>query len=121
MQYVHPETNQTVMKEKWCWNAVYADGRVLKQFDDAGVFHRIAEVDLNGLIEFRMVADNMQPIVMKYIPGTIIVHFYRNTRLAVGTNFESCVRLYCFGYKNPDGTGVLQAIYPDGSVRLLEG
>ena len=124
MKYTLSVTGQPVVEvalELWRWEVVYTNGRVLKQFGDDGTFHRIAEVSTVGLKEFRMVSDGVPPIVVPYIEGTKIVHFYRNTKLAVGTPQESCTRLYCFGYEQPDGVRVLQAIYPDGSVRPLEG
>lgn len=124
MDYIHTIPGQppvVVVLEKWRWEAVYDNGRVLKQFDDDGVFHRIAEVSTIGLKEFRMVTDGEQQVVQPYISGTKLIHFYRNTKLAVGTPNETNTRLYCFGYEQPDGTRIVQAIYPDGSVHSLEG
>jgi|WetSurMetagenome_2_1015567.scaffolds.fasta_scaffold00223_12 hypothetical protein len=110
---------EEVERELWCWEAVYTDGTLLKQFDDDGFFHQFGEIDQTRLSYFRMATGHSPPITMMFLPGMKLIHFYRNARLNVGMENEVSLRLYCFGYQLGDHK-VIMAIMPDYSVMLVD-
>lgn len=107
--YFNSETNKSerVAREIWRWEAIYADGTELKQFDDeTKKFHRFAEIDQSKLHVFKMVSDQLpQGFAMIFDPATMkLVHYYRNTVLRATQADEAKIRTYCFGYeKNING------------------
>jgi hypothetical protein len=108
-----------VTAEKWQWVAIYNDGTSLKQFDDAGFFHQFKEIDQSKLFVFRMVSGSFMyslifdPVIMK------LIHFYQNTTLNMGTDIESKIKVYCFGYEMNIGGKTykhISAIMPDNNL-----
>lgn len=88
-----------VEKEEWCWEAYYNDGTILKQFGD-GIFHQFREIDQRKLSIFKMVHNEKHPFTLLFNPDNMkLIHFYKNTRLNMGTDQESTTRTYCFGYE----------------------
>lgn len=86
--YIHKPTGDIVQYEKWRWEAYYLDGTVLKQFDklseEAGEFHKFAEIDQSQLRTFRMVNDDGRAVTILFDPfkarrGRVkLVHKYIN-------------------------------------------
>lgn len=101
--FQRPETGQveSVYKERWCWEAYYIDGSLLKQFDDSGFFHQFREIDQSKLLSFKMVNHESLPaFTLIFNPKTMkLIHFYRNIVLNVGTSEEKKIKIYCFGFE----------------------
>jgi len=101
--FQRPETGQVenVIKERWCWEAHYIDGSLLKQFDDNGIFHQFREIDQSKLLSFKMVNHERENVfTLVFNPKAMkLIHFYRNIVLNVGTNDEKKIKLYCFGFE----------------------
>lgn len=104
-----------VDKEKWCWEAIYVDNTILRQFEPAdGSFHQIAEINQHKLAIFQMVnTDDNRKISIAVPPGTDLIHYYTRLCLNVKTNQEEKITLYIFGYKRSD-IRTLITITPDG-------
>ena len=122
--FTRPETNQVekVEPERWCWEAIYEDGTVLKQFDTSdGNFHQLKEINQSQMAVFRMVNyDSGKFFDVKWHSARKLIHFYNNNVLDNGERF---VRLYCFGYQTQiNGTdhNVILVILPDDSVVITE-
>lgn len=105
--------DELVEKEAYCWEVVYTDGSILKQFDDLGVFHRFAEIDQSKLYAFKMVGEKTYTILFE--PGMKLIHYYDNYRLHVNTPQEVSFRVYCFGYQLGKSK-VITMIYPNEVV-----
>ena len=87
-------------KETWCWEAVYDDGTELKQFGDDGIFHQFKEIDQSKLHYFKMVHEEKPCYTLLFNPQKYkLIHFYKRTRLNMGTNNEIFFTVYCFGYE----------------------
>ena len=87
-------------KETWCWEAVYNDGTILKQFGDDGYFHQFKEIDQSKLHYFKMVHENKPCYTLLFNPEKMkLVHFYKTTRLNVGAENEAFITMYCFGWE----------------------
>lgn len=105
---------ESVEKEKWCWEAVYTDGTILKQFDDDGIFHQFEEIDQCRLFAFRM-TDDVITHTMLFEQGMKLIHFYREYRLNVGTQQFKAITLYVFGHEI-DGKKQLFVITDKGLI-----
>lgn len=109
MRWTYPFTGEVVEKEKWCWTAIYDDGK-LEQFDDLGVFHRVGEIDMKRLLAFRMstASERFEILVPK---GAKLIFRYENYVLDDG---KERFKVYCFGYENDEHK--VWCILPNGSV-----
>ncbi len=121
------ETGQveSVIKERWCWEAHYTDGSLLKQFDDNGIFHQFREIDQSKLLSFKMVnVENDKVFTLIFNPKSMkLIHFYRNIVLNVGTSEEKKIKLYCFGFEKKffgRTQKSLMAIMPSNEVIITE-
>jgi len=107
-KFFRQDLNQWVAaeEEEWQWEAYYEDSQVLKQFGDDGIFHQFAEIDQSKLTVFKMVSPHHpQTYSLEFFdPAMKLIHFYRNTVLNAGTQFETRTRLYCFGYEKKIGS-----------------
>lgn len=110
-----------VEPERWQWLAQYKDGKVLRQFDEQGVFHRFAEIDQKQLASFHMIHESGDhpPYFFSFPPGAKLIHFYRNKILNVGQENEVRVRLYCFGFE-VNQVKVLFVIMPDDQLVITD-
>lgn len=111
--------NEIVSPEIYGWEAMYNDNTSLKQFDDDGFFHQIAEVDQNKVVVFAVYklenpAVRFDLVVIPEIHQ--IFMFYRNTITKAGDS-ETRVRIPVFGLKTK-GTGetIYNYILPDGRL-----
>jgi len=116
---------EEVVPEKWQWEAHFFDGTVLKQFGDDGTFHQFKEIDQNKLMLFKMVSiEGRSPYTLFFDPQKMkLIHFYRRTRLNVGTPAEQRITLYCFGYEtNINGIvhKVIMAILPNDELIVTD-
>lgn len=119
--FCDPVTKDITMlaRERWSWEAIYTDGTYICQFDDRdGTFHQFREIQQDRLAAFCMVAINRPPIIMHWVPGRKLIHFYQNTRLHVGTPNEVFIRLYCFGYETGSDKMIV-VIMPDDQIRVV--
>jgi len=91
---------EEVIKEKWWWEAHYADSTALKQFDDkTGLFHQFKEIDQNKLINFKMMSEDKTCFTLLFEPEKMsLIHYYKNVRLNLGGSNETFIKVYCFGY-----------------------
>jgi hypothetical protein len=112
MRYIFDD--KQIEKESWCWEAHYADGSSLKQFDDDGYFHQFGEIDQSRLAVFKMVGTTTYSLPFK--EGMKLIHYYDNYILNDG---EARVRVYCFGYEK-DGSKVICSILPNGEMVIGE-
>ena len=110
--------------EKWAWHVIYKDGSELHQFEpDRGAdgklrFHQFQEIDLDNVMVFEMI--NTENPALRYSIDCSegigqIFHFYRRTRLHMGTDDEQHVTFYCFGYKVND-VSLYHFILPDNRI-----
>lgn len=113
---------ENVSPERWQWEAHYIDGTVLKQFDDAGIFHQFREIDQSRLSYFSMVSsivycdsDNKSPIILQWNPGYKLIHFYTNYKMFPLGGTEQSFRIYCFGYECQHNK-VIICIMPDDGI-----
>jgi hypothetical protein len=112
-------------KEVWCWIAIYFDGTELRQYDDRdSTFHQFKEIDQTKLHLFKMVHETKSPLTLVFNPERMkLIHFYRNTRLNIGTDQEQFLTSYCFGYEvNESGRTVksMLMLLPNGETVLTE-
>lgn len=119
-----PERVIEIPLEKWAWHVVYDDGSELHQFDrdeDADGkrwFHQFKEIDQSRVKFFEMV--NVENPKLRYsIDVTMdvgqVFHFYRRSRLNIGTPQETKVCFYCFGAV-VNGTSIYHFILPDNRI-----
>ena len=99
-RFIDPETKEESMVdlEKWCWGCVYKDDTELHQFDQAGNFHQLREIDQKN-IKLWVLYNSEDPnkridIVMP--EDARIIHKYRNVKPHYLDRF---VRVYMFGYR----------------------
>lgn len=120
-QYLRPETNkyEHVEEENWQWEAVYNNKTNLKQFDDAGHFHQIREIDQTKLIQFRMTSPYFpQKYLIEFKPGKYkLIHLYKKLR-DWNTN-ELKGTIYLFGYESGQAKVVL-AITPQNECIVCD-
>jgi len=92
---------ETVEPQMWRWEAFYNDGTFLKQYADDGIFHQIGEVDQLKLSVFKMVSSQFSQVyAVPFDPNSMkLVHKYIQTRMLIGTDQESSITSYCFGYQ----------------------
>lgn len=111
-------------KELWCWEAVYDDGEVLKQFGDDGVFHQFKDINQTKLAQFKMVSEVKPPFIIIFNPKKMkLIHFYKRTRLNIGADNETFFTVFCFGYetKNFGRTNKVNLmIMPNGETIITE-
>lgn len=121
-KYIKDGEETYTSKEVWCWEAIYNDGSVLKQFDDDGMFHKFEEIDQNKLELFRMVSDSFKQVYsVPFNSDTMnLAHKYIITRLNVGTPEYKEIKSYCFGYEKKNGDKHYIVILPDGESILCE-
>lgn len=126
MNYKFFRNNQweDVAPEVWRWEAHYDDGKVLKQFDEHGSFHQFSEINQSELAVFKMVSDGKQPFTLLFNPERMkLIHFYKRTKLNVGTEDETFVTAYCFGYETKTFNKTnknLVMILPSGETIITE-
>ena len=111
--------------ETWQWQVVYEDGIIFKQFDDNGIFHQFAEIDQTKVTMFKMVSPEYSHSyeLLMSDPSMKLIHFYRNTVLNAGTEEETHIRLYCFGYEKKIGSNtqkIIMAITPTNELIVTE-
>lgn len=118
MPYIHEPTGDEVELERWQWVALYKDGTRLKQFDDQGKFHQVAEIDMANLHAFHMVCgDKIETLLVE--PNMQVFHYYRVLKKVSLTTGElvAKIKVYCFGFKDKDsGLTVTKAITPTDEV-----
>lgn len=126
-KFFRQDLNQWIAapEEEWQWEAYYEDGRTLKQFGDDGIFHQFAEIDQNKLVMFKMVSRrHFQTYSLLFSdPAMKLIHFYKNTVLNAGTQFETRTRLSCFGYEKKIGIKthkVIMMITPSNGLIVTE-
>lgn len=111
-------------KELWCWEAYYNDGTFLKQFGDDGIFHQFKEIDQSKLAHFKMVSDDFPPFTVIFNPKKMkLIHFYKKTRLNIGSENETFFTMYCFGWEAKvlgRTVKMLAVVTPSGEVILTE-
>jgi hypothetical protein len=90
-----------VAPERWCWEAHYINGEILRQFDPAtGKFHQFKEIDQKRLYLFKMVSESGQEYSLIFDSSTMkLVHFYRRVVLEALTSRQQKMTYYCFGYE----------------------
>lgn len=100
-KFLRDGIEEEVKEELWQWMAIYNDGRILKQFDDDGIFHQIGDIDQENLTVFKMFSKSFtQVYAVPFSPETMrLVHKYIQTKFMIGTDQEKSVVSYCFGYK----------------------
>lgn len=99
MRYLYQ--GEEIEPELWRWEAHYQDKSCLKQFDDAGNFHKFSEIDQTRLNVFKMVnSETQKSFVIIFNPLKMkLIHFYKNIGLELGgMNFRK-VKAYVFGYE----------------------
>jgi hypothetical protein len=128
--FINPDTGKEEVVEpvRWRWVVYYADGTILKQYDDrpdsySGIFHRFAEIGQHDspVIYFQMVSDhNPQGFKLAIPNGADLIHFYRNFKLAGEKEWK---RAFIFGWKVLIEGKVFKrliAIRPDDTIALLD-
>jgi hypothetical protein len=90
-----------VPREPWQWEIGYKDKSELKQFDDEGFFHQVGEIKQDEIAVARF-TNGIMCIDIPWIEGMRLIHKYRNFMLNVGTDEETKIRVYIFGYKYKD-------------------
>lgn len=126
-KFFRKDLNQwiTTPEEVWQWEAYYENGETLKQFAADGIFHQFAEIDQGRLAMFKMVSPH-HPQTYSLLfsdPAMKLIHFYRNTILNAGTEFEERTRLYCFGYEKKIGSQthkIIMMITPSNGLIATE-
>ncbi len=104
-EYKHNKTQEIVPIERWVWGVVYNDNTELHQYDiNTGLFHNVAEINQSNAKMFTVYAtednDNMDKRIDIMLPkGAKIFYFYRNSVLEWGTENQTEVRIFVFGYK----------------------
>lgn len=118
---------EPVKVEKWRWVACFTDGSELKQFDiENNRFHSFAEIKETGkeVQSFKMVSENYPRGFNLLIPvGADLIHYYRVTRLNIGTPQYREEKYYIFGWKINDNGRVfkrLLKIYPDDYIAIMD-
>lgn len=104
--------------ERWRWVAQYTDGSELKQFGDDGIYHQFREIDQQRLHTFSMVSDERPPLVLAWVPGRKLIHFYNNY-VKKDSNGTTLTRIYCFGYEEK-GHKVIFCIMPDDGIVITD-
>ncbi len=120
MRYIYEKTGEEIKPERWQWGVVYSDGTELKQFDDAGKYHQIGEVEQERIAVAVLfcAADPKKRIDIPWRPGMRLVHQYKRYKLAVGSPRFRETTVYVFGYKL-DGRHSLAYVMPDDRVLLV--
>lgn len=100
---------EKVEKEKWCWECVYTDGTIIKQFDDDGIFHQFKEIDQSRLFAFKMVSDTFTHTLL-WEEGMKLIHYYDEYFLDVNGPNQRRITVYCFGYETAKEKRVFKII-----------
>ena len=113
-----------VVKEKWCWEAYFNDGTVLKQFGEDGIFHQFNEINQKKLRVFKMVSDDHPEYTLIFDNEKMkLIHYYKRFRLRIGEDDETSFTVYCFGYKTKifgKINKVITMITPTGEVIITQ-
>lgn len=119
-------TIDDVEQERWCWEVIYRNNQILKQFDSDGVFHQVREIRQPFMETFRMVNyDTGRAYEIRWKPEYKLIHFYPNFVLNINKTNPSGtrVRLYSFGYtvkiRGIPHT-MISTIMPDDSVLITD-
>jgi len=117
--YDNEGSREEVKIEAWAWEVVYADGSVLRQFDE-GTFHRFQEICQEKVAEFRMVRTDGSGACHRIYPspGMKIFHYYSRNCWHWGTAKERKATTYVFGYKEAGKPGVYHYILPTGNLLI---
>ncbi len=112
---------EEIALEKWIWGVVYDDGTELHQFDDAGRFHQIGEVDQSRVTMFVLyqpkgVGDGRIDILIPQGKEISLVHKYKHYIFDAGTQSEHRAKVYCIGYKLKGGHTHMNYIMPNGAI-----
>lgn len=107
---------ETIERERWAWEALYADGSRLQQFDETGKFHQFREIG-QGVAVFSLYKpdDKDKRIDIALPGGAEPIHLYRNFVFNSSTPDEFKARVYVFGYKH-NGHTHYNFILPDDRV-----
>lgn len=113
--------------EDWVWHVVYTDGTELYQFgreveaDGKRRFHQFAEIDQSRVKVFEMMST--KDTGLRYSIDVTeetdrLIHFYRCSRVEIGTPREQKLTFYCFGYKlkGLDEVSLYHFILPDNRL-----
>jgi hypothetical protein len=123
-RFLRDNTWEEVTPEVWKWEAHYYTGEVLKQFGDDGIFHQFQEIDQTKLSVFKMVSDGKPDYTLIFSPEKMkLIHYYKRSRLNIGTDQEVFITVYCFGYetKTFNRTNKVNVmIMPTGETILAE-
>lgn len=107
---------EEIEKEKWEWVVIYKDGRKLRQFDERGMFHRLAEIEQEHVDIFGLEnEEEKRGLTIKLPPGAKIIHKYRNVCMNFGTAQERRARIYMFGFKI-GGESFINYVMPNGGI-----
>lgn len=93
---------EEVKLERWIWGVIYKDGTELKQFDDQGVFHQIAEIkqsEVRVWVLFKPEGKGRIDFLVPDDKEVALIHKYKNYVFNVGHDDEKKSKVYCFGYK----------------------
>lgn len=120
MQYFYTNEKgekEEVAVEKFMWGVIYKDDREMLQFDPAGIFHRIGEIDQAQVKTFVLIGsfDRTRRIDIAVPEGARLIHKYRHFRLNVGTPQYREVKVYIFGIKH-QGHYFYNFVLPDGRI-----
>ena len=98
--FIRDGKEEEVQLEKWCWRAVYADGSILQQFGDDGIFHQVGEIEQEKVRIFCMYpSDGSGPGFDLVVPkGGKVLHKYRQYVFHAEKE-KKMVKIYVFGYK----------------------
>ncbi len=126
-KFFQKKTGQWIEAEEevWRWEAYFSNGQILKQYSDDGLYHQFGEIDQSQLALFKMIS-TQSPQVYSVIfadPDMKLIHFYRNTVLAAGSEHEKHIRFYCFGYEKKIASRtqkVIMMITPEGNLIVTE-
>jgi hypothetical protein len=122
-KYINAEgEEEDVEAEEWHWEAEYKDGTVLKQYDDAGVFHQFKEINFSQVKTMSVTADgtSQNTISVNWKPEYTPIFFYRNVTYHAGKLDQDMVRLYCFGYDDGTGKKKIHVIKPGKKYDIVD-
>lgn len=110
--------------EQWAWRVTYKDETELYQYEmdvdanNEAVYHQIGEIDMDNVQIFEMINTsdvNKRFSVIKSDEMKSLIHLYRRIHLNVGTQAETNLTIYIFGYVIGT-TSVYNFILPDGRL-----
>lgn len=122
INYIHPQTGESVEKEPYFWTACYSDGTYLDQYElsaSGAVFHQSTEIDMAKITELRVYhKDGNGPSFTIDMPtGAKPLVFYRHRIIheqfkdSNGEEFsrEWKRKLWCYGFQQDKRTWIVYA------------